>query len=95
MIRQERRRLTREYQKELDRLIKLSSSIWNKNKDYNDKLKDDEVILDKNAHEDKKIQAYYNLMKNISQRIVFLQHEITRINNDDRKQESITDKSVG
>lgn len=97
MIRQERRRLTREYTKELDRLVKVSDEVYRKNKDQHMRIIPNNEALEKGICEDKKLQAYYNLMKNISDRARFLQREITIINDKDnvRRKENSTDQSVG
>jgi len=97
MIRQERRRLTREYTKELDRLIKVSDEVYRKNMDQHILATQNLEALEKGACENKKLQAFYNLMKNISDRAIFLQREITRINDNDnvKRKEDSTDQSVG
>jgi hypothetical protein len=97
MTRQERRRLTREYTKELDRLIKVSDEVYRKNLDQHLLVTKNQEALEKGTCEDKKLQAYYNLMKNISGRAVWLQREITKINDKDnvRRKEDSTDQSVG
>lgn len=80
MIRQERRRLTREYTKELDRLIKASDEVYRKNLDQHLLVTKNQEALEKGTCEDKKLQAFFNLMSDISNRAVFLQREITKIN---------------
>jgi len=97
MIRQERRRLTREYTKELDMLVKMSDRVYKDNGDQHMRVTPNLEALEKGTCEDKKLQAYYNLMKDISGRAIWLQREITKINDKDnvRRKEDSTDQSVG
>lgn len=79
MIRQERRKRTRDYQKELDRLVKASNEVYRKS-GYQKLTEEQEKALKDGTCEDKRLVAYFNLMNNISERIILLQNEITRIN---------------
>jgi hypothetical protein len=80
MIRQEKRRLTREYQKELDRLTKISTSLFKKHKAENALIEEHIGTLTDGVCEERDLQAYFNLMADLSSRIQYLQREITKIN---------------
>lgn len=80
MIRQERRRLTREYQKELDKLNKIATKLYNKHSEDNKKIDAHLSTLTEGLCEDKKLQSYFNLMADLSKRMQYLQREITKLN---------------
>jgi hypothetical protein len=80
MIRQEKRRLTREYQKEMDKLVRVSDEIYKKNVENRQKVLPNLDALDKGICEDKNLQRYYDVMRNLSGRVVWLQNEISKIN---------------
>jgi cell fate (sporulation/competence/biofilm development) regulator YlbF (YheA/YmcA/DUF963 family) len=80
MIRQERRRKTREYQKELDKLNKIASKLYKQHGEDNKKIADHMSALTDGICENKGLQAYFNLMADLSQRMTYLQREITKLN---------------
>ena len=80
MIRQEKRRLTREYQKEIDKLIKSSDAVYKKNRDLHELMEDYIDALKKKECANKKLQAYYDFMEATSQRIFLLNYKIKEIN---------------
>lgn len=80
MIRQERRRLTRDYQKELDKIQRASEEVYKKNRDMALKVPQNVEVLEKGECEDRKLQSYFNLMRDLEQRGLYLAREILRIN---------------
>jgi len=80
MIRQERRRKTREYQKELDKLTKVSTTLFKRHKAENALIEEHIGTLTDGVCEEKDLQSYFNLMADLSSRIQYLQREITKLN---------------
>jgi hypothetical protein len=59
MIRQEKRRLTREYQKELDKLTRISTSLFKKHKAENALIEEHIGTLTDGICENKGLQSYF------------------------------------
>ena len=91
MIRQQRRFLVREAQKELDKLQGLYTRLYNRHRDLNTKVDEKAEELRTGLCADKNLQSYYNLMADITRRSFSLQTKITQLN-DVRREENIADK---
>lgn len=87
MIRQAKRKRTRECHKEIDKLLRLSADIYKKNSDLILKMRDHQESLKKGTCEDKLLQSFYNMVSNVARRVASLQNEITKLNGHNVKSE--------
>ncbi len=95
MIRQERRRLTREYQGRMDALLKVSDKLYAKHKEDAQLIPANLEALERGDCENKKLQAYYNIMSSIQADVLWLSREITKINDNAKEQTHQTRSDIG